>query len=297
MLDIKPTIAYKFHERFSVGFGLDIFTFASFLGEGRSVQYSVAAGNIPGTFPGQELELNGTGTAVGANASLLWTPWMTANGKPRMNVGFVWRSQAKLPLNGSLRANGEKLTETKTSLNFPDSYEWGIAAWPIRAEQYEWKIEVDVDYVRWSSIKNFDISFSDGTIISNPQDWRDAVTIGVGTEWKWMKHTILPNWDYTVRAGYLRSHSPVPNQNFNPAFPDSNLNSVTAGLGVGCYGNAKFMWLLPCNNSLTKVMNVDLAYIVLLWEPRIVTNHPNPGVNGKYETITHTGSVTFRIRF
>ena len=222
---------------------------------------------------------------------------MTANGKPRVNVGFVWRSRAKLPLNGTLRADGRKLTGVSSSMQFPDSYEWGVAVWPIRTDLHEWKVEVDVDYVRWSAVNNFDLTFSDGTALPNPQNWKDAITVGVGTQWKWMKHTIHPNWDYTLRAGYIRSHTPIPNQNFSPAFPDANLNSITAGFGLGCYGKAKFLWLVPCKNALSKAIKMDLAYLVFLWESRTVTSHPNPSVNGIYKTITHGGSVTFQLLF
>ncbi len=294
LLDIKPSVAYKFHERLSVGFGLDIFTFASFLGEGRSVQQFMAVGNIPGTIPGQVLELSRTGTTVGVNASMLWTPWMTEHGKPRMNIGFVWRNRAKLPINGGLLVNGDKVAATKTAFQFPDSYEWGVAVWPLRNDKHEWKVEVDVDYVRWSSVKNFDVSFADGSVLPNPQNWSNVVTVGMGTEWKWMKHTILPNWDHTLRAGYLRSHSPIPNQNINPAFPDANVNSITAGFGLVCHEDAKFLWFLPCKNAFTNGIGLDVAYLFSLWEPRNITNHPHPGLNGKFKTTAHFGSVTLR---
>lgn len=37
LIDIKPTLAYKLNDQLSVGFGADIYTFASFLGEGQVV--------------------------------------------------------------------------------------------------------------------------------------------------------------------------------------------------------------------------------------------------------------------
>ncbi|MGE3977615.1 MAG: OmpP1/FadL family transporter, partial [Nitrospira sp.] len=53
LIDIKPTAAYKVTERLSVGLGADIFTFASFLGEGHLEQQSVQGGST--------VELNGKG--------------------------------------------------------------------------------------------------------------------------------------------------------------------------------------------------------------------------------------------
>ena len=302
LLDIKPTMAYKLHERFSVGIGADIFTFASFLGEGHSEQQSIAVGNIPGTSAGQTLELNGSGTTAGLNISLLWTPWMNEQGKPILNLGFVWRSQAVLPLNGELRADGQKIANATTSLRFPESYEWGVAIWPFRTAKHEWKVEVDLDYVRWSSIRNFDVSLSNGVVLPNPQNWSDSLTVGVGTEWKWTHPEAYPDWVYALRGGYLWSKSPIPDRNFNPAFPDSDVHGITTGLGFECHRGAKFLWVIPCGGQRErgfwpKSFGLDLTYLVFLWEPRTVAGHPNPGVNGRYESITHTGSLTLTLKF
>lgn len=302
LLNIKPTIAYKLNQQLSLGFGIDIFTFASFLGGGHSEQESIAAGNIPDTLPGQKLELNGSGTTVGYNFSLLWTPWVTETKKPRINVGFIWRSQAELPLNGELRADGRKVANTETALRFPESYEWGIAIWPVRAAQHEWKVEVDVDYVQWSSIRDFDTKFSNGMILHNPQNWDDTFTLGVGSEWKWIKPVAQPNWTYALRAGYIRSHSPVPDRNLNPAFPDSNLHGITTGIGFICHGGGKILWLISCGNMgrgvfFPKAMTIDLAYLALLYESRKVSGNLFMGINGRYETTTHAGSITFKMDF
>ena len=35
LLDIKPTVAFKLTDQLSVGLGADIYTFASFIGEGK----------------------------------------------------------------------------------------------------------------------------------------------------------------------------------------------------------------------------------------------------------------------
>ena len=43
LLDIKPTIAYKVHDRLSVGLGLDIYTFSSLIGEGQFEQRLIGA--------------------------------------------------------------------------------------------------------------------------------------------------------------------------------------------------------------------------------------------------------------
>ena len=100
LLDIKPTLAYKLNDYISIGGGLDIYTFASFLGEGQGEFQQ----NI-----GSTLEANGKDTALGFNASLLLTPIRNEAGKPLLNFGFVYRNGADLKLEGDFLANGGKV--------------------------------------------------------------------------------------------------------------------------------------------------------------------------------------------
>lgn len=182
VLDIKPTMAFKVHNMLSIGFGIDIFTFASFVGEGHAERQSIAVGNLPGTSPGDRLELTGSGTTAGINASILITPFRNEDGDSLLNLGFVWRSQAVLPLNGQLLVNGQLIADSSSSIKFPEIYEWGIAGWPIRNHDHAWKMEIDVHLVRWQTIRNFDTTLSNGVTIPQPQRWDNAVTVLVGTE-------------------------------------------------------------------------------------------------------------------
>lgn len=302
LLDIKPTIAYQMTDWLSLGLGADIYTFADFLGEGQFEQQFIALGNIPGTFFGDELELNGTGTTAGLNVSGLVTPLQHANGKPLVNLGFIWRSQAVLPIKGALLANGSKVADASTTIKLPESYEWGLAVWPIRNQVYDWKVEVDVDLVRWSSIRNFDVSLSNGIVIPNPQNWSDAVTISAGTEWKWLNLPNHPGWKIALRAGYNWSETPIRDANFNPAFPDSDSHSLSTGVGFSCIKQAKFLGFFECESPTggflgTKALAIDLAFQAILWEPRTVTGSPIPGINGTYKTRTYAGSLTLQVNF
>ena len=162
LIDIKPTLAYKLNNYISIGGGLDIYTFASFLGEGQAeLQQSPA--------PGFNLEANGTDTALGFNASLLWTPLRNAAEKPLLNLGFVYRNGANLDLNGEFLANGAKVANASTTIELPDVYTWAIAGWPIRNAQHEWKIEVDVEYADWTDFKDLDLKLSNGAVILSPE--------------------------------------------------------------------------------------------------------------------------------
>ncbi len=302
VLDIKPTMAFKVHDMLSIGFGVDIYTFASFVGEGHAERQSIAVGNIPGTAPGDRLELTGSGTTAGINASLLVTPLRNDDGQPLLNLGFVWRSQAVLPLDGQLLANGRVVADSSSTIKFPEIYEWGIAGWPLRNREHAWKIEVDVHLVRWQTIRNFDTKLSNGVIISQPQRWDNAVTVSVGTEFSWLNLSSLPDWQIATRAGYVRSPTPVPDANFDPAVPDSDNHTFSVGAGFACHGRAKFLGLIDCHQEGTgfmirKGLAVDLSYQYVRWDTRKVTGSPIPALNGTYKTRTHVGMMTLQVNF
>ncbi|MGE3979557.1 MAG: OmpP1/FadL family transporter [Nitrospira sp.] len=245
--------------------------------------------------------MNGKGTTAGLNASVLYTLLQTDEGKPRLNLAFIWRSQAVLPLDGVFLVDGALVANTASSIRLPEIYTWGVAFWPIRDATREWKVEVDVDYARWESIRDFDIHLSTGTTLSNPQRWSNAVSIGVGTEYRLLSLTSHPAWNVALRTGYLHSQQVTPDTNFNPAAPDAPSHTLSVGVGLLCKGTGRFLGLLTCGSEAgffgRKALGIDLAYQAWLVESRTVTGSPNPTVNGTYQTATHVGSMTMRVNF
>ena len=160
LLDIKPTLAYKVTENLSLGLGADIYTFTGLFGEGHVEKQSV--------WPGRRYSsriptgLFGKDTAAGFNASLLYTALRNADGKPLANIGIVYRSQATLHLSGALLANGAKVSDARATLVLPQVITGAIAIWPVRTSEREWKLELDVDYVGWKSVRNLDVTW--GTV-------------------------------------------------------------------------------------------------------------------------------------
>ena len=301
LIAIKPTVAYKVTESLSVGLGADIFIFTGLLGEGHAERrFQAAPGS--GFTPGTELELNGKGTTAGLNASFLYTPWRTEEGKPRLSLAGIWRSQAVLPLNGALLANGSLVAQASTSARLPEVWTGGIAYWPIRNHAREWKVEVDVDYVRWQAIRDASVHLSTGGVLPSPQQWKNTFTVNVGTEYKWLGLMDNHAWDVAFRTGYIRSHSPVTDLNFDPAFADNDVHAATVGMGVVCRTGGKFLGLIACADTgkhfLAKSsIGLDVFYQAFVFDPRTVTGSPNPTVNGTYHTTNHAGGATFRMNF
>ncbi|MDH4303878.1 MAG: outer membrane protein transport protein [Nitrospira sp.] len=301
LIAIKPTVAYKVTESLSIGLGTDIFTFTGLLGEGHAERrFQAAPGS--GFPPGTELELNGSGTTAGLNASFLYSPWRTDEGKPRFSFAGIWRSQAVLPLNGALLANGSLVAQASTSMRLPEVWTGGIAFWPIRNREREWKVEVDVDYVRWQAIRDATVLLSNGGRLPNPQQWKNTFTVNVGTEYKWVGLTDNHAWDVAFRTGYIRSHSPVTDLNFDPAFADSDVHVATVGMGVLCHAGGTFLGVIRCADDEQSFLakssiGFDVFYQAFVFDTRTVTGSPNPTVNGTYRTTNHAGGVTFRINF
>ncbi|MGH7409800.1 MAG: OmpP1/FadL family transporter, partial [Candidatus Methylomirabilis sp.] len=296
LFDIKPTLAYKLNDQLSVGVGADIYTFFNFWGEGQLERDSVGPPLAP---PGVRAELNGRDTTAGFNVSLMYTPFRNADGKPLANLGFVYRSQATFHNKGQFLVNGAVVADASQTIVLPQIYTGGIALWPVRDQDHEWKVEMDIDYTGWKSVRSLDYRLSNGMTLPAPQNWRNTYTVMIGTEYKWLKPQRLPEWELALRAGYWNSQTPIPDSSFNPEIPDSDNNSFSIGLGFLCKGRGQFLGLIECGKSgggilRPKAIALDTAFQVLLYEPRTVAGNVNSTVNGNYNTTFYVGSINLR---
>lgn len=295
LLDIKPTLAYKIGngDKLSIGLGADIYTFASFIGDGHA-QLNANSAVIPGQ---PATEVNGNDTAAGFNVSALFTPMRNPGkdgkpGKPRLNLGVVYRSGADLDLNGTFLVNGALTSDVTTTIKLPQVVNVGVAWWPIREETHEWKVEYDMDWIGWSRFESVDFRFSNGAFPpqSRPANWNDTYTLSLGTEYKWLQLASLPRWEVALRGGYQRSQAANPSSTFDPAIPDANWNIFAAGLGLKCKEGGRFLGFINCGSSgssafLPKAIVLDLAFTAAVWESRAISgNILSSTINGKYET-------------
>lgn len=306
LLDIKPTIAYKLNDQLSFGLGADIYTFSTLFGEGhleiKSQQSSA---------PGAQREANGSGTGAGFNASMMYTPLQNAEGKPLANIGIVYRSQAVVPLSGQFISNGAALADAKANLALPQIITGAIALWPVRDQEREWKIEMDVDHIKWKSFRSTTINLSTPNALGTPalpvaQDWRNSYNVMFGTEYKFLKIERMPEWEVAWRAGYTHLQTQMPEQTFNPGIPSADVHIPAIGIGFMCKENGSFLGLTKCGNlgvgAKPKAIGLDFSYQVAFYEDRTIANPAgtpgfNPAINGTYKTIIHAGGVTFRFNF
>ena len=293
LLDIKPTLAYRVTENLSLGLGADIYTFSSLVGEGQVERHAIPVAGV-------KTELNGKGTAAGFNASLLYTALRNADGKPLANIGIVYRSQATMHLSGELLANGAKVSDANATLVLPQIITGAIAIWPVRTSEREWKLEMDVDYVGWNSVRNLDVSLGNGVTIAQPQNWRSTYAVMLGTEYKWLALESLPNWDVALRGGYTNQQNQMPDVTFDPGIPSSDLQVVGGGLGLLCKEQGSFLGLMRCGDlgmgsMRPKAIGLDLSLQAGLYEDRTVLGNRNPTVEGTYRTTLYNGSASIRV--
>ncbi len=299
LIAVKPTIAYKINDQLSVGVSADIYTFASFLGEGHVEQKQISAGTA-GIPSGAEIELNGAGTGVGVTASMLYTPLKNKTGKPIVSIGLVYRSQSVLPLKGELLVNGAKVADASTDLVLPQKFTGAVAIWPVRNSEREWKVELDIEYVGWSLNKHLDVRLSNGATIPQPQQWKNVPVIALGTEYKLLNPTWFPDWEIVVRSGYTYTQDPVPERTFSPGIISLPAHTLSLGVGFLCTGAGKFLGMIPCSGESAlwpKGIGLDLAYQEWFYESRTVVGNLNPTVNGTYHAFVHLGTFSLRYLF
>ncbi|MBK9306321.1 MAG: outer membrane protein transport protein [Nitrospira sp.] len=302
LFDIKPTFAYQLFPNLSIGAGADIYTFASFFGEGHAELQSVSPGGLAPA--GSKLEFSGSGTAPGFNISALYTALRNKDGQPTANLAVVYRSQATLHLDGALLANGIKIQDATTTFVLPQVITGGVALWPIREAAREWKLELNVDYVGWKSVRNLDIHLANGIVIPQPQNWRGTYAILAGTEYRWLQINRLPGWEIALRGGYTNQQAQVPDLNFNPGVPSADLHVISTGIGLICQGTGSFLGLIPCGSFgigsvRTTLVGLDIFYQAFLYEPRTISGNTDlrATVNGLYSSTLHAGGFSIRASF
>ena len=305
ILDITPTVAFRAHPMLALGAGLDIYTFSDLFGEGHVEVHQTGEDLARAGFPfapDDDIELNGRDTALGYHAALLFTPVRNEREQPLVNIALVYRSRATLNLTGQFlnRSRGFALG-AKTDLNLPQVVTAGLAVWPIRDTQREWKLEVDVDYADWTSFEHLDVRLSNGAVLPNPRNWQNTYVVMAGTEYKFVKPAWLPSWDVSIRGGYVFADSPVPERTFKPDVPDSNSHSYSAGIGFLCRRGGTFLGVIPCGDNQEGLglaaIGFDVAYQGIFYQSRGISNNQDPRVHGVWDTTIHVVSLNLRVNF
>ena len=279
VIDIQPTVAYKLSDKLSIGLGVSYIWGKMVLDQVKLVPNPLAAnwaqiGGIPillglSTTPWPwntdmnriiaESNLDGSGTAYGANLGILFKPF------EKLSIGVSGRYSTDLKLKGDMKqtvaypgdpeksavvnmvpdalfpggaaAKGQLLgalsganvvtenKDIKADLPLPWTVGIGLAFKPSCC----WTITADASLTNWSAWDVIEIDKGAAGKDEMPQNWENTLEIGLGAEFLALN---MDGKKLFIRAGGYTVPSPVPDESLNPTLLDPNTRTVgTFGLG------------------------------------------------------------------
>lgn len=267
VITIQPTIAYKFNDEWSLGFGPTINRI-----DGRLT--SDPLHNL-GMGAQERVKIEGDDTALGYNIGLLWSP------TERTNVGLTYHSKVEYKLKGHTKVSGVPPVglpisngKYKASLDItmPDSVDFSIT----HQLNARWTAHVGAVWTRWSRLESLDVENKGMANVGEELHWEDTWSYAAGVSYQLNKQWVL-------RTGLAVDPSPTSNEHRNVRIPVGNRKIFTLGAG----------W--SPNDDIT----VDMAY-AYLWESEAgihqydSATHSN--YDAKFENKAHgfTAQMTYR---
>ena len=291
-INFNPSLAFKFHEKASVGIGVSAMyadgelTNALDGGLLGSLQ-SIGAGGppIPGWVPGSssfdsEAKLTGDDWGYGWNAGLLLEP------TKHTRIGLQYRSKVDLDLTGEIEASGPIINiedDAELSITLPDS--WSISAYHDINDRFA--IMADVTWTEWSELDEIRIKRDSGNQILAIWDWEDTVRYALGGSYK-------HNSNWLFRTGVAFDEGATPNDRLRtPRVPDDD----------------RIWFTLGANYQYSEQMSVDFGYAHLFvddpemdnvestFDPTIGQTAGTHDISGKYDAAVDMFSVQFNWKF
>ena len=203
-INIRPTLAYKINEMFSIGFGLDI------------ERFSLHLTNLHPPAGTSFDDLKGSSWGVGATAGVTIKP---AEGT---EIGIGYRSQIKQNIHGTLSViNGARTFNVKSNVTLPDQFNIGLR----QKLNDQITALAGFEWTHWSVFNSFPvINTATGTpVTSLGFKYRNGWFASLGGEYKYSP-------SLTVRAGLAYEHSPISDVVRGVRLPDNNRIWTTVGL-------------------------------------------------------------------
>lgn len=228
-IQIAPSIAWKLNDQWSFGLGPD-FHYMSALYRARVNTVVVSP---PGPFNAGESTTRYTADnwGHGAHIGAMW------QAMPNLRVGLNYRTKIVMDLDGYSAFDGR--SANLPGVNYFESPDFGIRltlppVWSLGAT-YDvnpcWSVNANINYDQWSIIKNYYatgyaiVNATAGAFTENvtlPQQFRDAVEIGVGSHFQ-----VNPNW--LIRGSMKYVGTPTRDAYRDPLFPDGEKFGVQIG--------------------------------------------------------------------
>ncbi len=250
-----------------------------------------AASVIARLLPEGRSRIAGTANTMGFSAG-----YMYKNAKAKTNFGLMFRSAVTNHLKGKASfafgkdypleqyigsqflPNAFPNQDITGSFTTPATYGIGFSNSSINKMRIAFDFRVQ-DYKRFSSVPlNFAINEKTKANVALPAEQRLVFNFKNSYHFAFgVERTISE--DLTVRVGYLRDLSPVPDQSVGPLFPDANRNSFTVGATKKRNGK-----------------DYTMFYEAMKFEHRTTNVAANAGLytNGLYHNFAHVAGLGLR---
>ncbi|MFH2068232.1 MAG: outer membrane protein transport protein [Candidatus Omnitrophota bacterium] len=215
-IDVNPTIAYRVNPEFSLGLGLNYYNSSLTLKAQNDYSFFSSPDGS------QKMAVEGEG--YGYNLGLLYKP------SEKHSIGGTFRSGYSIKHTGHFSMTGIPLflggpdfrTPSSVKMNFPNMAGIGYAYRPNK----RWKIETDLEWIEWSSLKNLtiDLALPAPSRQEIAKDWEDTLSPRIGIEFR-------PDVNWKLWAGYVYLPTSIPDRTFDPSLPDANAHVFCLGFG------------------------------------------------------------------
>jgi long-subunit fatty acid transport protein len=160
-----------------------------------------------------------------------------------VNIGVSWKPAPQWMMGLTLRSGTKakiKSGAAQLDLKLPEQVSLGVA----HDVNDALRLEADIDYERWSRIKNLNVQ---GTSIVNKVDLKDTVALKTSLTWYWLPNT-------TLRMGYAYEQGANSTSAFQQAIADQAGHRLSIGAGGEVFG-----------------VHVDIAYAYTFHSKQSVT--------------------------
>ena len=218
LVNVNPTVAYRFTDRLSLGFGVDYFISRV---KNRYIQ----------VYPDQsegKVVMDADGDSWGYNLGLQWDVSET------VRLGLTYRSQVSVDYDGDVDMRRLPTPMGPMNLDFPVSttidYPALVAAGVMWQATPRLRLEFTAEWADWSTRDVQTLAFEpppgSGLPASAPTalDWEDSWIFMLGGEYR-----LTDKW--TLRAGYAYNEMPAPAHTADATIPTDDMHVVSCGFG------------------------------------------------------------------
>ncbi len=278
-ININPSIAYKVHDRLSLGGGIS----AQYIDAELTNAFDFGLLGGGSTLADGESKITGDDWGWGYNLGALFDV------TEKSRVGIHYRSKIDYTIKGNTRFRDVpaqlKSTFSRTNTKADVDLPWTLSISAFHQFNPQWAVMADFSRTGWSDLDElrfqFDSSLPDGVETMN---WNDTNRYSLGASYS-------PNSQWTLRVGTAYDESPVPNKNDRGArIPDED--RLWLSLGAGYRFSETFSFDIGYSHLWVKDPKIDKSAGAPGDE-----NFPRGNLKGDYDASVDIVSAQVNIAF